>query len=335
MIRDGFFRVAAVSPKIRVADCSYNARSIGAAAKEAAQKGANAAVFPELCLTGYTCGDLFLSETLLKGAETALKQLIEDTADMPLLCAVGVPVPAGQKAILKLRPATMKLVPQVVGRSLALGVTGFTMSFTNSLVSMVYNRSLIAFGGYVYVTAMTIINSIREFIFTPVSGISGGAQPVLGFNYGAARYDRVRDGIKSVTWLLFAVSTPVWVLLMLFPESFIRVFNDDPELIAVGSRAIRLFYMVYFAQTFQSVGQCVFTGLGMTKYAIFFSILRKVVIVIPAALILPNLFSLGVDGIFLSEPVSEILGSVSCFCTMVAVVVPRLKRLEAEAWNKK
>ena len=241
----------------------------------------------------------------------------------------------GRKAILKLRPATMKLVPQVVGRSLALGVTGFTMSFTNSLVSMVYNRSLIAFGGYVYVTAMTIINSIREFIFTPVSGISGGAQPVLGFNYGAARYDRVRDGIKSVTWLLFAVSTPVWVLLMLFPESFIRVFNDDPELIAVGSRAIRLFYMVYFAQTFQSVGQCVFTGLGMTKYAIFFSILRKVVIVIPAALILPNLFSLGVDGIFLSEPVSEILGSVSCFCTMVAVVVPRLKRLEAEAWNKK
>ena len=94
MIRDGFFRVAAVSPKIRVADCSYNARSIGAAAKEATQKGANAAVFPELCLTGYTCGDLFLSETLLKGAETALKQLIEDTADMPLLCAVGVPVPA-------------------------------------------------------------------------------------------------------------------------------------------------------------------------------------------------------------------------------------------------
>ena len=95
MLRDGFFRVAAVTPKIRVADCAHNAGSILRAAEEAAEKGANAAVFPELCLTGYTCGDLFLTETLLQGAENALQKLIRDTADLPLLCAVGVPVPAG------------------------------------------------------------------------------------------------------------------------------------------------------------------------------------------------------------------------------------------------
>ena len=87
MLRDGFFRVAAVTPKIRVADCAHNAGSILRAAEEAAEKGANAAVFPELCLTGYTCGDLFLTETLLQGAENALQKLIRDTADARMFSA--------------------------------------------------------------------------------------------------------------------------------------------------------------------------------------------------------------------------------------------------------
>lgn len=236
----------------------------------------------------------------------------------------------GKKAILKLRLCRMKLVPEIVKRSLALGVTGFVMSFTNGLVSMVYNSSLTTLGGEVYVTAMTIISSTREIIFMPISGISGGAQPVLGYNFGAARYDRVREGIKAITTLLFSFSIPVWLLLMWSPETFIHLFNSDPELIEVGAHAMRLYFGVYFVQTFQMCGQCVFQGLGMTRYAIFFSILRKVVIVVPMALILPHIFGLGVDGVFLSEPVSEALGSVSCFCTMMAVVLPKMKRLEAE-----
>ena len=234
----------------------------------------------------------------------------------------------GKRAILRLTRDSMKLQPDLIKRMLSLGITGFVMQFTNGAVTMVYNTQLSALGGQLYITSMTIISSVREFVFMPISGFSEGAKPVIGFNYGAGRYDRVRECIKVITLTLFAVSIVIYGFIQLEPELIIGIFNDDPELMTVGVHCLRLFYAVYFMQTFQMCGQTIFTSLGMVRYAITFSLLRKVAVVIPMALILPHFF--GIDGVFLSEPVSECTGALACFITMILTVLPMLKQKELE-----
>jgi len=228
------------------------------------------------------------------------------------------------KAILRLSLRPGGLDGTIIKRILGLGLSGFTMACTNSAVQIACNASLQAFGGDLYVGVMTVLNSIREIVFMPVHGLTSGAQPVLGYNYGAGEYGRVKNGIRfiSVTGVLFC--TFVWVLLMLFPTFWISIFNQDPELLKIGKHALRLYYMGYFLMSLQSSGQSVFVGLGKSKQAIFFSLLRKVILVVPLVLILPHLFGLGVDGVFLSEPISDLLGGGACYVTMYFTLYRKL-----------
>ena len=220
------------------------------------------------------------------------------------------------KAILRLNLSACRLEKEIIKRITALGLSGFTMACTNSAVQIACNSSLQAFGGDLYVGVMTVLNSIREIVLMPVHGLTSGAQPVLGYNYGAGENARVKQGIRFVTMGGIVYSVLVWIPLMLFPAFWIRIFNQDPALIEFGSRALRLYYMGFFLMSLQFSGQCVFVGLGKSKQAIFFSLFRKVVLVVPLVLILPHLFSLGVDGVFLSEPISDLIGGGACFLTM-------------------
>ena len=231
----------------------------------------------------------------------------------------------GKRALLKLRLSALRLQAARVKRILSLGTSGFAMSMTNSLAQVLCNASLEAYGGDLYVGVMTVINSIREIITMPVQGITNGCQPVLGYNYGAGQYERVRQGIRFTTMLTVGYSIAIWAVVMLLPGPLIRIFNNEADLIAAGIPAFRIYFATFFFMAFQFIGQSTFVGLGRSKSAVFFSLLRKAFIVAPMTLILP-LVGFGADGVFLAEPISNVLGGLACILTMYFTVYRRLGR---------
>ncbi len=230
----------------------------------------------------------------------------------------------GKKAPVRLTRRGMRLRKDVVGRMIGLGMAGFTMSFTNSAVSFAYNNTLSRLGGDTYVAVMTVINSLRELSFMPVSGVMEGAKPVMGYNYGAKAMDRVRQSIRVTTLLCSAYCLLMWICLMVFPGFFIRIFNSDPELLKVGVYGVRHYYAMFFFMTFQMVGQTVFTSLGFARRAVFFSLLRKFIILLPLILLMPAITGLGAEGVFWAEPVSQFLGGSACYTAMYFTVYRKL-----------
>ena len=230
----------------------------------------------------------------------------------------------GKKTMIKLKKEAMQLKAERVKQIISLGMAGFTMSITNSLVQMVNNASLQTWGGDIYVAVITVINSVREVIQMPVSGISNSAQPIMSFNFGAKEYGRVKETIKLNTGLLVGYTLLAWAFVSFFPEFCIQVFNKDPELLAAGVPSMHLYFFGFFMMAFQFAGQAVFQSLGYAKRAIFFSIFRKVVIVIPLILVLPGIDGLGVKGVFLAEPISNFIGGAACFATMMVTVYRKL-----------
>ena len=252
-----------------------------------------------------------------------------------LLSAVWILVfLTGKKTILRLKPAAMKLDGGRILRIVGLGMSGFTMSITNSSVQIMYNAMLQKFGGDLYVGIMTVINSVREVISMPVQGLTNSAQPVVGFNYGAGEYGRVRRSIVFMSAVCIIYTLILWMFVHECPEFFIRIFNREGELVEAGIPAMRVYFFGFFMMSLQFAGQSVFVGLGKSKNAVFFSIFRKVIIVIPLILILPTVFHLGTTGILMAEPISNFIGGTACFGTMMLTVWPELKRRTKEKMNQ-
>ena len=235
-----------------------------------------------------------------------------------------------RRSLLKLRIIHFKLKISMVGEIISLGTAGFIMSATNCAVQIVCNGTLKKYGGDVYVGVMTVINSVREILGMPVSGITQGSQPVLGYNYGAREYQRVRKGIAFTTVVGVIYTTAVWLLVMAIPEVFIRLFSDEADMLTYGIGAMKTYFFGFFMMSLQFAGQSTFTGLGRSKQAVFFSLLRKAIIVIPLTLWLPQAGGLGVNGVFLAEPVSNFIGGTACYVTMMLTVWRELKIKEKE-----
>lgn len=232
----------------------------------------------------------------------------------------------GKRAVLRLHLDTMKVKWHRLKEIVGLGLSGFIMSVTNSAVQVVCNASLQSYGGDLYVGVMTILNSIREILSMPVQGITNGATPVLGFNYGAGAFGQVKKAIRFMSVVCVVITTASWLILILFPEFFIRIFNNEPEMIQASVEAIQLYFFGFFMMALQFAGQTVFVSLGKAKQAVFFSLLRKAVIVIPLTLMLPRIGNLGVKGVFIAEPISNFIGGLACFITMLWMVLPELSR---------
>lgn len=237
----------------------------------------------------------------------------------------------GKRAVLRLEKASLGLEPSILRRICGLGLTGFTFSVTNSLVQALGNSQLQAYGaatgsGDLYVAAMTASVSVREIVFQPIRGLTQGGQPVLGYNYGAGKYSRVRESIRFLTLSCLAYNILIWVLLLAFPRVFILLFNDDPALLEAGVTTMRIYYAAYIMMSFQMIGQNTFVALGRAKNAVFFSLFRKVALVVPLMLILPRLWGLGVYGVFVSEPISDLIGGAACYTTLMCTVWRDMKR---------
>ena len=232
----------------------------------------------------------------------------------------------GPKALLKLRRRHIAWAPALLKDTVRLGFSQFVMSFTNGLTQFAYNKALLGLGGDVYVGAMTVINSVREVVTMPVNGITGGAQPVLGYNYGAGAWERVRRGILITAGICTAYTFLAWGVVFLFPEQLILFFNDSPELVEVGARMLHIYFFGFCFMALQFSGQSTFTALGKAGYAVFFSLFRKVVLVVPLIFLLPCFW--GVEGVFWSELISNLIGGSACFLVMMGTVWRRLGRAE-------
>lgn len=230
----------------------------------------------------------------------------------------------GKKALLILKRKNLKVDFGLTRKIAGLGSSGCIVQATNSLVQIVCNVTLQSFGGDLYVGIMTVLNSVREILSLPVSGITSGAQPVLGYNYGAKQNKRVKDGIRFTSIIGTIYTLIAWLFIMVMPEMLFKIFTSDNAIIQKGPEALGLYFFGFFFMSFQFAGQTVFQALGYAKRAVFFSLLRKVVIVVPLTILLP-MMGLGVNGVFLAEPISNAIGGLACFITMWVTVYRKLE----------
>ena len=196
----------------------------------------------------------------------------------------------------------------------SLGTAGFIMQLTNSLVTICANNVLSVTGGDVYISVMTIISSVRQMVETPIYAITEGSSPIISYNYGARRPQKVRQA--GITMAVLAL---IYTL--------IGIFSSDQALMTDTVPAMKLYFAAFIFMLLQYVGQTIFKALNKKKYAIFFSILRKVIIVVPLTYILPYALNIGPNGVFMAEPVSNVIGGSLCFIVMLATVLPELKRM--------
>lgn len=222
----------------------------------------------------------------------------------------------GKKSILKIRKKYMVPDLKVVGSTMALGVSPFIMQSTESLVLISLNTRLSMFGGDIAVGAMTIMSSIMQIILMPLQGLAQGAQPIVSYNYGAKQMDRVKKTFKLTLISCLSFTVIMCSLLMLFPNLFVGIFNNEPELIAITTWAIRIYFLGIFVFGAQIACQQTFLALGQAKISLFLALLRKVVLLVPLIYILPSFFQDKLKGVLMAEPIADVIATlttVTCF----------------------
>lgn len=200
-----------------------------------------------------------------------------------------------------------------------LGFAGFVMQGTNTLVNILCNVTLRTYGGDIYVGVMTVINSVREILSLPGGCITQGAQPVLSFNFGARKYTRIKEGIRfmSLAGLLYMILA--WIAVLVIPHALMGIFTSDEEMIRVGTESLKIYFFAFAFMAGQSAGQSTFTALRCTKRAVFFSLFRKVIIVVPLTILLPRM-GYGVNGVYMAEAISNLIGGTACALAMYLTV---------------
>ena len=246
---------------------------------------------------------IFLLDMGVKGA--ALATVISQAVSAVwILCFL-----TGKKTILKLKPANMPLQASVILPCLALGISSFVMVGTESILSISFTSSLSQYGGDVAVGAMTVLTSINQLITMPLSGVCQGGQPLISYNYGAGKLDRVKEAFFCQFGVCVAYTTVFWGALMLLPNVFAGIFTSDTALVSYTAWAIRIFLACGFSVGFQISCQQAFMALGQAKISLLMACLRKIVLLIPLIFILPNFFADKAMAVFLAEPVSDIVAA--------------------------
>ena len=211
---------------------------------------------------------------------------------------------------------------------ISLGMAGFIMQLTNSLVTICCNNVLAVTGGDIYISVMTIVSSVRQLVETPIHAMNEGSSPILSYNYGARRPKRVRKAGIVMSIMVLGYTAIMWGLIILAPRTLIQIFSSDTVLIDNSVTALNQYFAAFIFMDLQYIGQTFFKSLNKKKQAIFFSLLRKVFIVVPLTYFMPYVLNMGTDGVFLAEPVSNVIGGSLCFITMLCTVLPELKRME-------
>lgn len=211
-----------------------------------------------------------------------------------------------KKSYLRLKTPYMALDFTVVFQIIKTGASPFLMQIAASVVNVLFNHSLLLYGGEIAVACIGVITRIGMLLLMPIFGISQGAQPIIGYNYGARSYERVIEAVRRASYAASALSLAGFLVVQCFSESIVGVFNQNPEFIAMGAKGLRLFLLMLPVIGFQVIGANYFQAVGKAQYAIFFSMSRQVIILIPMLLLLPPLF--GLNGAWAAAPLAD-LGS--------------------------
>lgn len=249
------------------------------------------------------------------------------------LSAVFVFVFLTRKSELKVRFLKKKEFSECIGYAkniVSLGTAGFIMQLTNSLVSICCNNILSDVGGDIYISVMTIVSSVRQLVETPIYAMNEGTSPILSYNYGACRPARVRKAMAVMSTMILGYTAVMWSIIILFPNVLIGIFSSDAALMQDAVPALKQYFAAFICMDFQYIGQTVFKSLNKKKQAIFFSLLRKVFIVVPLTYMMPYMFHMGTAGVFLAEPASNVIGGTLCLAVMLCTILPELKRMEKQ-----
>lgn len=215
----------------------------------------------------------------------------------------------GPKTTLKLRKDYLKPESKIVLPVMGLGISSFVMLSTESLLSISFSSSLARYGGDVAVGAMTVITSASQLATLPIQGICQGGQPVMSFNFGAGKKERVKEAFRFQLTLCFGYTALFWLLMMLAPGAVAGIFTSDAALIEYTTWAMRIYMAGIFSLGIQIGCQQSFMALGQAKVSLLLACLRKLILLIPLIFILPHVVSNPVFGVFLAEPVSDILAA--------------------------
>lgn len=217
----------------------------------------------------------------------------------------------GRKTVLRLRASLMQPEMRLCGRILALGLAPFIMQSTESLIQVVFNTSLSFYGGDQYVGAMTVMSSIMQVFFMPLNGVTQGAQPIIGYNFGAGHPERVRTTVKWSFGICMSFSTIIWALTMFAPNVLTSIFTNDAALKAVTGQAMKIYFAATFMMGAQMAFQNAFLSLGKSAYAISLALLRKIVLLVPLVYILPHFIAPGQVAVLTAEPVADFLAAAT------------------------
>lgn len=213
-----------------------------------------------------------------------------------------------KKAVLKIVPACIRPDLRVIGQIFSLGISPFIMRSTESLISIVLNHQLQKFGGDLYVGSLTIMQSVMQLFSAPLSGYTQGVQPIVSYNFGAGKFDRVKTTYRYMIFGSFLISFVTAASAMLFPEFYAMMFTNEGELVALTGKVMPVFMAGMLIFGLQNGIQPTFLGLGQAKISLFIALLRKVILLVPLALIFPNFF--GVMGVYYAEPAADITSAV-------------------------
>lgn len=235
----------------------------------------------------------------------------------------------GKKSTLKIRKKYLKLDGAVLKPVILLGVSPFIMQATECLVQLTFNTGMQQFGNDYYVGAMTILFSLSQMLFLPIQGIAQGATPILSYNFGAGNLDRVKKAFKLLLGAALTFTMVGAGVFIIFADAFVSLFSSDPEIIRIGAYGLRIYFFGFTLFGAQTACQQTFLALGEAKISVFLALLRKIILLIPLAIILPRL-GMGTDGLFYAEPISDIIA----VCTTVIVFKLNLNKILARAQAK-
>ena len=235
----------------------------------------------------------------------------------------------GKRSVLRIRKANLIPDGKTLALILSLGVSPFLMTATECVIQLAFNTGAAAYGGDDAVAIMSILFSVAQIANLPVQGFCQGAQPVVGFNFGARKLERVRKAFTIMMAVSVGITTVVVGAVEIAPQMFLGLFSSDADLIALGTAPLRIYMMGSFFMGAQLACQQTFLGLGEAKISMFVALLRKVILLLPLSIIIPRVFgAMGLSqlvGLYVAEPVSDIISATTCTILFFVIDWKKLK----------
>lgn len=236
---------------------------------------------------------------------------------------------ASKRSILRLKLSTLKIDMKMVLPCIALGSAHFIMQASESVISVCFNSSLLGYGGDIAVGAMTILTSVMQFAMLPLQGIAQGAQPILSYNYGARNGARVKRTFKLLLVSCLVYSVTLWAAVMIFPRAFVSIFTPDAQLIDFTAKALRIYFCGMLLFGIQIACQMTFVSLGNAPSSVIVAVVRKFVLLLPLIYIVPTLVSDRTLGVYMAEPIADVIAVTFTAILFTFQFKRALKRIES------